>query len=137
MSEPVLVAILFADRVITEARTQKKTIVGTFTTLNARDFPAVFPPFFVYAAVTNLDPAKKHSFELSITEDGAETSLGSMKGDLQPDSFDVLVETVFEIRGLKLEAEGTYIVRLRIGPTEVASRKLIVQTIDTKETDNG
>ncbi|HUX21735.1 MAG TPA: hypothetical protein VMW69_10890, partial [Spirochaetia bacterium] len=58
-SEPVLAGLLFADRIITETN-RKKTIVGTFNRFNAQKLPAVFPPWFIYAAVTNVTGT--HSF---------------------------------------------------------------------------
>ena len=53
MPEPVFVALLIADRVITEDN-QKKGIIGTFTQFTVRQVPAALPPWFIYAAVTNV-----------------------------------------------------------------------------------
>ena len=50
--EPVVVAMLFADQVIVEANTNKKTLVGTFNRFFSRKFPVRFPPWFIYVAFT-------------------------------------------------------------------------------------
>ena len=42
MPEPVFVALLLADRVITEDN-QKKGIIGTFNQFNLRQLPALLP----------------------------------------------------------------------------------------------
>jgi len=64
MAEPVLVALLFADRVIVEEKNKKKTIVGTFTRFYSDKFPVSFPPWYIYAAVTNI--SEDHSFSLNL-----------------------------------------------------------------------
>ena len=66
MPEPVFVALLLADRVITEDN-QKKAIIGTFTQFTVRQVPAGLPPWYVYAAVTNL--AGEHPFSLNLVVD--------------------------------------------------------------------
>ena len=66
MPEPVFVALLLADRVITEDN-QKKGIIGTFTQFSLRQLPAILPPWFIYAAVTNL--LGDHSFSVNLVFD--------------------------------------------------------------------
>ena len=63
MPEPVFVALLIADRVVTEDN-QKKGIIGTFTQFTVRQVPAALPPWYIYAAVTNL--AGEHVFSLNL-----------------------------------------------------------------------
>ena len=46
MGEPVFLALLTADRVITE-KNDKKGIIGTFNKLAAPKFPARFPPWWI------------------------------------------------------------------------------------------
>lgn len=44
----------FADRVITENK-GKKAIIGTFSIFHSPVFPITFPPWFIYASVSNID----------------------------------------------------------------------------------
>jgi hypothetical protein len=56
-------ALLIADRVIREDN-GKRGIIGSFNTFNFPAFPAVAPPFVIYA---NLDDfTGEHEFSLSI-----------------------------------------------------------------------
>ena len=64
MSEPVLLAILFADRVITE-NSNKKGIIGTFDKFISPNFPASFPAWAIYVAVTNI--IGNHTFRINLT----------------------------------------------------------------------
>ena len=82
MPEPVFVALLLADRVITEDN-QKKAIIGTFTQFTVRQVPARLAPWFIYAAVTNL--AGEHSFSLNLVVDRSQQVIFSAGGTLTVD----------------------------------------------------
>ena len=94
MPEPVFVALLLADRVITEDN-QKKGIIGTFNTFNLRQLPALLPPWFIYAAVTNL--LGDHSFSLSLVADRSQQVLFSAGGRVAVDSPRRVVELVIPV----------------------------------------
>lgn len=79
MSEPVFVGLLFADRVIEEIG-HKKGIIGTFTTFNSPQYPVMFPPWFIYAAVTNLDPGK-YSFAINLSSKDTQLVIFSVGGE--------------------------------------------------------
>ena len=80
MPEPVFVALLLADRVITEDN-QKKSIIDTFTQFTVRQVPAGLPPWFVYAAVTNI--AGEHPFSLNLVVDRTQQVIFSAGGTLR------------------------------------------------------
>ncbi|GAI42417.1 unnamed protein product, partial [marine sediment metagenome] len=67
MGEPVLVALLYADRVIVEEGNHKKSIIGSFTRFFADKIPTSFPPWYIYAAVTNL--SGPHAFSINLVHD--------------------------------------------------------------------
>jgi hypothetical protein len=50
--KPIGVAIVICDRVITDARTNEKTLVATFNRITARNFPCVHPRISIFVAVT-------------------------------------------------------------------------------------
>jgi len=53
MEKPIGIALIICDRVITDAQTKEKTLVGTFNRISARAFPCVHPRMSIFVAVTN------------------------------------------------------------------------------------
>lgn len=121
MTEPVFVALLAADRVITEDN-GKKAIIGTFTQFNARQFPAVFPPWFVYAAVTNL--ADEHSFSLNVVNDGTQQVVFSAAGQFKVDQPRKVVELVIPMVNVVFPSPGTYNLLFNVDGEQIGSRLL-------------
>jgi hypothetical protein len=123
MPEPVFVALLMADRVITEDN-QKKAIIGTFTRFNARQFPAVFPPWFTYAAATNLDG--EHSFTLNLVSDKSQQVVFSAAGKIQVDSPRRVVELVIPVVNAVFPEEGAYMLLFFMDGVQLGARVLEV-----------
>jgi hypothetical protein len=123
MTEPVFVALLLADRVITEDN-QKKGIIGTFTQFTVRQLPATLAPWFVYAAVTNL--AGEHSFSLNLVVDRTQQVIFSAGGTLRVDEPRRVVELVIPVPNVVFPEAGTYIVTFHVEGEQIASRILDV-----------
>ena len=123
MSEPVFVALLLADRVVTEDN-EKKCIIGTFTQFTTRQVPAGFPPWFIYAAVTNL--IGEHTFSLNIVFDRSQQVLFSAGGKVTVDALRRVVEIVVPVVNAVFPEEGTYLVLFHIDGAQVGSRMLEV-----------
>ncbi len=123
MPEPVFVALLMADRVITEDN-QKKGIIGTFTRFTVRQFPAVFPPWFIYAAATNL--AGEHSFSLNFVSDKSQQVVFSASGKITVDSIRRVVELVVPVVNVVFPEEGSYTLLFFIDGAQIGSRVLEV-----------
>jgi hypothetical protein len=127
MPEPVFVALLLADRVITEDN-QKKAIIGTFTQFTVRQIPAGLPPWYVYAAVTNL--AGEHPFSLNLVVDRTQQVIFSAGGNLRVDEPRRVVELVIPVPNVVFPETGTYIVSFHVGGEQMASRILDVVLAD-------
>jgi hypothetical protein len=123
MPEPVFVALLLADRVITEDN-QKKAIIGTFTQFTVRQVPAGLPPWFIYAAVTNL--AGEHPFSLNLVFDRSQQVIFSAGGTLKVDDPRRVVELVIPVPNVVFPEAGTHIVSFHVGGEQIASRILDV-----------
>ena len=121
MSEPVFVALLLADRVITEDN-QKKCIIGTFTQFTTRQVPAGFPPWFIYAAVTNL--IGEHSFSINIVFDRTQQVLFSAGGKVNVDALRRVVEIVVPVVNAVFPEAGSYLVLFNIDGIQVGTRML-------------
>lgn len=123
MPEPVFVALLIADRVITEDN-QKKGIIGTFTQFTVRQVPAALPPWFIYAAVTNL--AGEHSFSLNLIFDRSQQVIFSAGGKVSVDDPRRVVELVIQVPNVVFPDEGTYNISFHIDGDLIAARILDV-----------
>ncbi len=123
MPEPVFVALLLADRVITEDN-QKKAIIGTFTQFTVRDFPAGLPPWFIYAGVTNL--AGEHSFSINLVVDHTQQVIFSAGGTLRVDDPRRVVELVIPVPNVVFPEAGTYVVTFHVEGEQIGSRILDV-----------
>ena len=122
--EPVLVALLFADRVLVEEGNRKKTIVGTFTQFHSEKFPAVFPPWFIYAAATNIEG--EHSFSLNLVLEKESQVIIGINGKMKADNRNKVNEFIFPIQRATFPSPGVYVLTLNIGGIQVGSRLLEV-----------
>jgi hypothetical protein len=129
MTEPVFVALLLADRVITEDN-QKKAIIGTFTQFTVRQVPAGLPPWFIYAAVTNL--AGEHPFSVNLVYDKSQQVIFSAGGTLKVDEARRVVELVIPVPNVVFPETGTYVVSFHVGGEQIGSRILDVVTADSR-----
>jgi len=127
MTEPVFVALLVADRVISEDN-GKKGIIGTFTQFKAPRYPAVFPPWFVYAAVTNL--ADAHSFSLNLVNDETQQVIFSAGGQFAVDQPRKVVELVVPMFNVVFPVPGTYNLLFNIDGGQIGSRLLETAKVD-------
>ena len=123
MSEPVLVGLLFADRVITE-NNGKKGIIGTFNRFFAPKFPIIFPPWSIYAAVTNL--IGKHSFSLRLVHCDNEKVVIPIEGQMDVKSQTDVLELTFNVVGATFPVAGDYVLSFSVDNELLASRVLLV-----------
>ena len=129
MPEPVFVALLLADRVITEDN-QKKAIIGTFTQFTVRQVPAGLPPWFIYAAVTNVSGSQP--FSLNLVFDKSQQVIFSAGGNLTVDDPRRVVELVIPVPNVVFPEAGTYVVSFHVGGEQIGSRILDVVIPDNR-----
>jgi len=127
MSEPVLVALLFADRVIVE-NNGKKGVIGTFNNFFAQTFPAVFPSWGVYAAATNL--SGKHEFALTLFRPDTNQVVMPINGQFDAKNRVDVVELIFQVNGVVFPDEGKYALNFNIDGELIGSRVLVVSKTD-------
>lgn len=129
--EPVFVGLLFADRVIIE-NNNKKGIIGTFNRFFSQQFPVVFPPWYVYAAVTNL--TGEHVFALNLVSDETTHVVFSIGGKFSAnEKFDV-VEIAPPIMGATFQQPGSYTLTFNIdGGTPLGARILKVDVLQQQQ----
>ena len=127
MSEVVPVALLLADRVIEEMN-HKKAIIGTFTTFRAPRFPVVFPPWYIYAAATNLEP-DSHSYSLTIAHRETQHVVYSGGGEFKVEDLLAVPEFVNVAPGVVFNKEGIHVVTFCIDGKEILTRLFDVKLV--------
>jgi hypothetical protein len=124
--EPALVGLLFADRVITE-NTGKKGIIGTFNRFFSPQFPVNFPPWAIYAAVTNIQG--NHQFTLNLVHNDTDQVIVPIQGNFDIPSVNDIAELVFNINNAVFPQEGKCILSFLIDNEVIGSRTLFVDKI--------
>lgn len=124
MSEPVLVGLLFADHIITE-KNGKRGIIGTFTNITSEKFPAVFRPWHIYAAVTNIEG--NHEFALNLVKDDTSQVILPISGQIGSKESKAVIELDFDVTGAVFPAPGDYNLTLLIDGNQVGTRILEVK----------
>ena len=126
MGEPVFLALLTADKVITE-KNEKKGIIGTFSRLGTTKFPVSFPPWWIYASATNI--AGEHKFSVDIyASDGKR--LFSAKGNLDINNSDQIIEIAIPVVACAFPQAGSYSVLLSLDDMQIGARVLHVDKIE-------
>jgi hypothetical protein len=132
MAEPVLVGLLFADRIIIE-NNGKKGIIGTFSIFNSPNFPVVFPPWAIYAAVTNLQG--KHTFSINLVHEPTSQVILPINGEFEARELSDVVELTPTIMGAVFPRDGVYSLTFNIDGAQVGSRILIVKLLQNSGGD--
>ncbi len=125
MSEAVFLGLLTAEKVITEEKTQRKTIVGTFTTLHSRSFPCRFPPWWVYASVTNV--TGEHDFVINLVHDSSEHVVFSAGGKVNVRDPRAVIELGIPMPNVRFPQPGSYNLQLKLDGSTVGSRVLYLK----------
>ena len=141
-TDPVCVAIVLSDTVISEAGTGKNSLIGCFHTYNFPRFPAMPPPLFITAALTNLDPEVK-AFDLTARiEDLANgmvlTSVGAhvQLNEQIVLTKEIVVEVPIPVMPFIIPKSGKYEVLILVNNSEAGKRSLIVNPITAAAPNN-
>ncbi len=129
MSEPVLLALLFADKIITEDN-NKKGVIGTFNRFMAHEFPVIFPPWGIYIALTNLNG--KHSFELVLKNIDTDEVVLPVNGEFESRAQDEMIELPLNFAGIAFTQPGRHILAFSIDGDLVGTRMLLVEKIEMR-----
>ena len=103
--EAVVLSLLCADRVITEERTHKRSIIGTFTNFYSQQFPASFPPWFVYVSFANI--TGKHNLTVNIHNPNTDFNVFSASASLETEDKTAQVELAIPVHGASFPEPGS------------------------------
>jgi hypothetical protein len=124
---PKCVAINICDKVIIDAISQNKTLVGCFNIIGTMALPAMHPQMFVMASIWGIK--RKSRFTISI-RDPDYVILFSQ--ELEADIADPLVvfDCVFGIHNLPITQLGTYFVDVQHEDQLLGERRFTVFQVE-------
>lgn len=128
---PSVVAMLVCDSVITEAGTNKKTLVGVFDRWNVRELPTNVSQFWVYTRLT--DAEGKYIFQLKFVYLDEDKLLGEAHTS-EISALDRLgfVELAFPVPFLGVEKAGRYEVQLYANDVFIGRSTMSVIALERK-----
>src|SRR5262245_2675224 len=104
---PVVLAMVLCDAIHQDAATRKCTILGTFSTINVRKFPAVHRQLAVHVALTNGHGRAQIRLSLVDTDED-QTQLFSREGMIEFGDPRAVAELNFTINNIQFQKAGEY-----------------------------
>jgi hypothetical protein len=129
MPEPLLNALLMADRIVTEDN-GKKVIVGVFSKFNIPQFPAQVAPWFLFAAVENLEDHNTFTFNLARAD--TQEVVFSAGGEIQVQDPTSGVEIVLPVPPIVFRSQGLHVLQFLVNGHVLISRNLPVNLVGTR-----
>ncbi|MDD4956603.1 MAG: hypothetical protein PHH49_03805 [Candidatus Omnitrophica bacterium] len=111
-TRPLINAMLICDRVITEAGTNKKSLIGIFGNINAYKFPCVHPFLAVYIKFTDAKGPYDFRLELVDLESGKVVGEGCIPDPIKIENPLETHDIVFNLAALRFAHPGKYEFRI-------------------------
>jgi hypothetical protein len=102
--KPMGLAIVICERIITEALTNNKTIVGTYNTVRTSGFPVRPPGMAIYVSLTNTTGSKK--IEMRATHSRQE--IGRFGAVVEFSGPSHVFELIFNLKDMFFPYPGLY-----------------------------
>lgn len=125
---PVVLAMILCDAIYQDPATHKCTILGTFSTINARKFPVVHRQLAIHVAMTNGHGKTRIRLSL-VGNDDNKPPLFSREAALDFRDPRMVAELNFVLTNLTFEAPGEYRIQLLANDELLMERRLYVMNI--------
>lgn len=109
---PKVNAMLICDKTITEAGTNKKSLIGIFENINAYNFPCTHPFLSVYIKLTDANGRYKFLLELVDLETDKPIGRGELPQAIDINDPLITRDLVFNLAALKFTHPGKYEFRI-------------------------
>lgn len=123
---PVVLAMLLCDAIHQDPATRKCTLLGTFSTINVRQFPATHRQLAVHVAMTDGRGKTRVRLRL-VRSDEVETEVFSREGTIDFADPRVVAELNFTINNIGFESPGEYRLQVYGNDELLKERRLYVQ----------
>jgi len=121
--------MLICDYVITEHETGKKSLIGIFETINARQFPIVHNALSVYVKLTDANGNYKFQLDLVDLQNDHVLNKCEIPNELQITNPLKSSELVFNLHGLKFPHLGEYEFRIYANGRIFGQKSFLVSEI--------
>jgi hypothetical protein len=125
---PYPLAMVISDAIWHDPGTGKRTILGCFSVIFARTFPAVHGMMAVYVAVTNGRGRVPIALQVvgAIDDEDEEATLFRGEGEVEFPDPRAVVELDFHLQNVTFPREGEYRFQLFAGNEFLMERRLVV-----------
>jgi hypothetical protein len=128
---PVSLAMLLCDYVIEDKQTNKKSLIGLFSNISAKKFPASHYRMNVFVVL--CDGHGEYRGELRCVNADNDEEISTMKGPVVFPDPNAVLEFNFEMFGVSFPQPGDYIMQFLCDDEIVVQRKLTLTPIGEKE----
>ena len=122
---PMVLAMIICDAIHQDPATKKSTLLGTFSTINARQFPAVHRQLALHAALTNGHGQTKIKLVM-VGPDETKPPLFSREGMIEFNDPRMVAELNFVLANLSFSTPGEYRLQLFGNEELLMERRLYV-----------
>ncbi len=136
-SKPVAKAMLVCDKVITEAGTGKKSLIGIFENINAYKFPCAHHFLAVYVKLTDANGKYKFRLEMVDLEDNSVIGKGEIPEEIEINDPLVSRELIFNLAALKFKHPGKYEFRIRANDEVFGQKTFLVRQAQMPQRPGG
>jgi hypothetical protein len=125
---PHVLALVLCDAVHRDPVTGKNSLLGTFSTVTARSFPATHATMCAYVALT--DGVGRQQIEFRLTPAGrTDAPIAAASFDLDFDDSRMTFEVVVRLTDVVVPAPGEYRIVLACGDEVLLERRMIARTV--------
>jgi len=124
LPEPKVLAFIICDTVVEDKLTNKKSLIGLFSSVNAARFPCTLPVINVFVSLTGGHG--EYQCSLSCMKDDGSNEILKLSGPIKFENPLAIVETNFTITGASFPDAGIYRFEFSCNNIPVISRKFQV-----------
>lgn len=124
------VALMICDQVITEAGTNKKSLIGVFNNVAARQFPCRHPRLCIFISITGGHGKAKT--EVRCVNEQTSQALFDAEGEVSFANPNHVVEAVFEFNNVVFPSPGLHCIQVLSNGELVLLRRFAVNQIQTE-----
>jgi hypothetical protein len=129
--KPVGVALMICDQVITEAGTNKKSLIGIFNQVSAKKFPCRHPRMCIFISLTGGHG--KARTQIQCVNEGMGQPIFAAEGDVAFTNPNHIVEALFEFNNVTFPAPGLHCVEVVSDGQLVLQRRFVVAQLPEEE----
>jgi len=130
-AKPIGIALVICDQVITEAGTNKKSLIGVFNNVSARQFPCRHPKLCIFVSLTGGHGQTET--EVRCVKEDTQQPLFGAQGQVAFENPNHVVEAVFEFNNVTFPSPGLHCVEVVSDGQLVLQRRFVVQAIPKEQ----